>query len=116
VYVVDHTRVRKVAFDFLQLKKTFHPTITEPDVPLSELIRFEIKGSDLRRNVREGSRNQRRAVISFLDNLLGLLDSANAKLVGKIHIKGARPLSRWVYPNAVAAISRQFEAQLEARH
>lgn len=111
--VVDHTRVRKLTFDFLQLKKTFHPTIAKPDVPLSELIRFEIKGSDLRRNVREGSRNQRRAVIGFLDSLLGLLDSANAKLVGKIHVKGAHPLSRWVYPNAVAAISRQFEAQLQ---
>jgi len=112
--VVDHAQVRALTFDFLQLKKTFHPSIGDPRLPLSDLIRFEIKGSDLRRNLREGSRNQRRAVTKFLDSFVELPEKVNAKIVGKIHVKGSQPLSRWVYPESVAAISKQFEAQLRA--
>lgn len=114
--VVDHRTARSLTYEFLQLKKAFHPSIAGPSVRLDELIRFEIKGSDLRKNLRDGSRNRRRAVLRFLDQFLDLLDSSNVKIVGQINIKGEKPLSKWVYPGAVAAIARQFEAQLAACH
>lgn len=112
--VVDHERARGLTYDFLQLKKTFRPQLRVPGVQLSDVIRHEVKGSDLRRNLREGSRNQRRAVLGFLDKLVGLLEGANSKIVGQIHVKGAERLSTWVYPTTVAGIATDFEAQLRA--
>lgn len=72
--VVDHVKVRELAYEFLQLKKSYYPAMSKPEVQLSDLIRFEIKGADIRRNLREGGRNKRRRVHWFLDEFLKLLE------------------------------------------
>jgi len=101
-------------YKFLQLKKKFHPALAKPEVKLSDLITHEIKGSDLRKNVRDASRNRRRAVFSMIADTLSLLEDSNAKVVGEIHVKGHDPLRPWVYAEVVARIAEQFEAQLRA--
>ncbi len=103
-----------MVYRFLQLKKRFRPVLADLSVKLSELITHEIKGSDLRKNIRDGNRNARRAVYSLLHETLNLLEDSNAKVVGEIHVKGEDPLSRWVYSDTVARVAVQFEAQLHA--
>ncbi len=110
--VVDDQRVHDMVYKFLQLKKRFRPALALPSVKLSDLITHEIKGSDLRKNVRDGNRNNRRAVYTLLDQTLQLVEDSNAKVVGEIHVKGATPLRRWVYSDTVARVAEHFEAQL----
>ncbi|GAA1875909.1 DUF3800 domain-containing protein [Williamsia serinedens] len=112
--VVDHERAKSLIWDFLQIKKRFNPTLAEPGVKLSDVIRFEVKGSDIRKDVRSGSRRRRRRAYGFLDDVLRLLESTSVTILAEVHVKGATPLSRWVYSDAVAAMAAQFEAQLRA--
>ncbi|MEV5647811.1 DUF3800 domain-containing protein [Nocardia sp. NPDC052254] len=112
--VVDHQRLDGMVYNFLQLKKKFYPALDKPTVKLSDLITYEIKGCDLRRNVRDGSRNRRRAVFSLIANVLDILEDSNAKIVGEVHVKGQDPLRPWAYAEIVARIAGQFEAQLRA--
>lgn len=112
--VVDHQRVHSLIYNFLQLKKKFRPMLAKPTVQLSDLITHEIKGSDLRKDIRDGGRNARRAVYSLLNDTLDLLEESNAKIVGEIHIKGTEPLTRWVYAVTVARVAEQLEAQSRA--
>ncbi|GAA5044585.1 DUF3800 domain-containing protein [Nocardia callitridis] len=112
--VVSRARVHGMVYNFLQLKKKFHPALAKPSVKLSDLITHEVKGSDLRKNVRDGGRNARRAVYRLVEETLCLLEDSNAKIVGEVHVKGTTPLTRWVYSDTVAHIAEQFEAQLRA--
>ncbi|MFC9662730.1 DUF3800 domain-containing protein [Nocardia sp. NPDC127606] len=112
--VVDHQQLRGLVYDFLQLKKKFYPALSESGIQLSELITYEIKGRDLRKNIRSGGRNRRRAVFSLIADTLSILEQHNAKIVGEIHVKGDEPLRRWIYAEIVAGIAGQFEAQLRA--
>ncbi|WP_157172003.1 DUF3800 domain-containing protein [Nocardia higoensis] len=112
--VVDHQRVHGLVYNFLQLKKKFRPMLAQPTVQLSDLITHEIKGSDLRKDIRNGGRNARRAVYALLNDTLDLLEECNAKIVGEIHIKGTEPLARWVYAVTVARVAEQLEAQSRA--
>ncbi|MDO3650454.1 DUF3800 domain-containing protein [Nocardia mangyaensis] len=111
--VVDHRQLHGLVYEFLQLEKKFYPALNDPSVRLSELITYEIRGCDLRRDIRAGSRNRRRAVFSLVADTLRILEQRKAKIVGEIHVKGDKPLPRWVYAEIVADIAGQFEAQLE---
>ncbi|MCV7274127.1 DUF3800 domain-containing protein [Mycolicibacter arupensis] len=112
--VVDHERVMNLVWQFLQLKKRYSPSLLKDDVQLSDLIRFEVKGSDLRKDVRSATRRNRRRALGFLDAVLKLLEEERALIIGEVYIKGEKPLSRWVYPQAVAKIAAGFEHQLQA--
>ncbi|WP_188829259.1 DUF3800 domain-containing protein [Nocardia camponoti] len=114
--VVSGESLRGLVFDFLQLKKKFYPALAKPELQLSELITHEIKGCDLRRDVRSTSRNRRRAAFTLISDVLALLTRYNATVVGEIHVKGDRPLRRWVYAEIVAGIASQFERRLGATH
>ncbi|MEU5406502.1 DUF3800 domain-containing protein [Nocardia asteroides] len=114
--VVDHEQLHGMVYEFLQLKKKFFPALAGSEVKLSELITHEIKGCDLRKNVRAGGRNQRRAVFSLIADTLTILERRDATIVGEIHIKGDEQLPRWIYAEIVARIARQFEARLGATH
>ncbi|MCX2748380.1 DUF3800 domain-containing protein [Arthrobacter sp. MI7-26] len=110
--VVNHTRAKTLIMDFLQIKKEFNPVIGSDSVMLSELIRFEVKGSELRKDIRSGKRRAVRRAIGFLDKVMNLLEEHGVSIVGEIFIKGQAPLKRWVYSDAVVSIAEQFEAQL----
>jgi hypothetical protein len=112
--VVNHTRAKTLIMDFLQIKKEFNPVVGSPDVMLSELIRFEVKGSEIRKDIKSGKRRAVRRAIGFLDKVVSLLEDHGVSIVGEIFIKGESPLRRWVYSDAVVSIAEQFEAQLRA--
>lgn len=112
--VVDHERAKSLIWDFLQIKKKYSPSLNSPNVQLSDVIRFEVKGSDLRRDIRSGSRRQRRRAYGLLDDVIDLLEATSVTIIGEIFIKGPNPLRRWVYSDAIAAMAEQFEAQLRA--
>lgn len=112
--VVGHENVKNIVWRFLQLKKRYNPSLAIDGVQLSDLIRFEVKGSNLRRDVRSATRRNRRRAIGFLDAVLKLLEEEHASILGEVYIKGAKPLSTWVYPDAVARLASRFEHQLQS--
>ena len=110
--IVDHQQVKGLVWDFLQLKKKFNHTLTKSDVQLSDVIRFEVKGSELRKDIRVAGRRNRRRAFGFLDSVLKLLVEHQATVMAEVFVKGQQPPSKWVYTNAVAALATRFEKQL----
>jgi hypothetical protein len=111
--VVSHDNVKNLVWRFLQLKKRYNPTLSKPHVKLSDLIRFEVKGSSLRKDIRSATRRNKRRAIGFLDALLKVLDEEGVTVIGEVYVKGEKPLSAWVYPDAVGKIATRFERQLQ---
>ena len=76
--------------DFLNLKATFFPqTIVAAGIryPLDRM-KIEVKGVDLRRDVADGSKRDRRRAIAFVDRVVGLLFRHNAQIISRVYIKG----------------------------
>ena len=110
--VVSHENVKNLVWQFLQLKKRYNPSLQAEGVRLSDLIRFELKGATLRKDVRSATRRNRRRAVGFLDAVVKLLEAERTTIIGEVYIKGKKPLSAWVYPDAVAKIAERFEEQL----
>jgi hypothetical protein len=104
---------------YVRLKKEFEPQLQREDRKLSDLIKFEIKGSKLRRDVRSdrGGRNVRRRALGFLDKTVRLLEEHECRLMGKIIVKtDVRPLDdKREYPKAVQEVARSFDSQAGER-
>lgn len=66
--LVPGEKLRDLNWEFLQLKKQFNPSLA--NVRLSELIQTEVKGSDLRADLRSGKRDRERRTIGLLDKTL----------------------------------------------
>ena len=101
--------------DYLQIKKRYESQRLPSGSPLSDVIPHEIKGSDLRADLRRGRRRTVRRAIGILDSVIAAMEARHATLVGYVHVKqdGAGPRDG-VYPKAIAKIAEQFEAQLRS--
>lgn len=111
---IDVSRSKSLAWDFLQLKKQFNPSLEKPGVRLSDLIAFEIKGSDLRSDMRSDSRKRRRRAFGLIDKCFSLLEKHGATVLADVHVKGQRPLQRWVYSQSISWLAKTFDAELSA--
>ena len=107
---VPQAQLTSLTRNFLQLKRHFNPGLAPAASPWLDLAKNEIKGADLRRDLRHAGRNRRRAVNGFLDRVLGQLEQANAKLVARIYIKGpGAPFDgRAVYTSSVQSLCSSF--------
>ncbi|WP_394940816.1 DUF3800 domain-containing protein [Psychromicrobium sp. YIM B11713] len=112
--IVDHENAKNLIMEFLQLKKQYNPMLAKDDIRLSEILKFEVKGSELRKEIRSGNRRAWRRSYGFLDRVIEMLERHNVSILGEIYVKNAGPLNPWVYAEAVAALALQFEAQLRA--
>lgn len=110
--VLSHESAKRVFWDFLELKKKFNPHATK-GMQLSDLIKFEIKGSDIRSALRKDSRRERRRAVGFLDDVVAMLERNDASVLAEVLVKpDARVLPRHVYPKAVSWLADHFETQL----
>ncbi|MEQ1527176.1 MAG: DUF3800 domain-containing protein [Gallionella sp.] len=104
--------------DFLTLKAQFNPDVASKLKHELDIARYEIKGSDLRRDIRKGNRNLRRQVFGFLDKTLGLLEKYDVKLAAKIYIK--KPNGGFdgkaVYASAVQSLCAEFQTYLAVKN
>lgn len=112
--VVELRMAKSLIWRFLQIKKKYNTSLSAADAQLSDVIRFEMKGSDLRKDIRSGSRRPRRRAFGVLDDVLALLEEHHVTVVGDVSVKGEKPLRRWVYSDSIAWITEQFEVALRA--
>jgi len=75
----------------------------------------EIKGADLRRNIRSGRRKAIRQTLGFLDHTIRIIETHNGRLFGRILVKdiGVAVDGRAVYTSAVQSNCRYFQNLLE---
>lgn len=99
--------------DWLHLKERFFPRLRPAD--FLDWIMVEIKGSELRKHVRQGPRDLRRHALGFMDKFLALLEQHDARLLGRIYVKPVGPVfnGRSVYTSAVQALAVDFQRYLE---
>lgn len=114
--VLSVDRLRAVTLEFLALKRQFFPGKFKPvDHPLDDVL-VEIKGSDLRSNIRKHGAAAD-ASLKFLDRTLDLLRENDARLFASMLIKGiGEPIdSRALYTSSIQAACRNFCAFLAER-
>lgn len=114
---VAQANLAAITKEFLQLKRRFNPNLAPATGPWLDIALKEIKGSDLRRDLRSGGRNRRRAVNRFLDGVLKLLEANDAKLTARIYVKqpGAVFNGKAVYTSSVQALCSHFQHFLDAK-
>jgi len=104
--------------DFLYLKAQFHPDTASKLKHVLDMATHEIKGADLRRDIRKGNRNSRRHVFGFLDKTIAVLEKHDVSLVSKIYIKAPSGSfdGKAVYSAAVQSICAAFQKYLEMKN
>lgn len=98
------------------LKKTFFPHLRRSAHHLDTLT-YEVKGADIRRNILRGTSDERRHGLGLLDKAIRLLENHDAKLFGRISIKGiAQPFDgAKVYSANMQALCTNFQKLLVAQ-
>jgi hypothetical protein len=109
--------LRAVTSEFIDLKRHYYPGLDPGTGKRLDWMLPEIKGADVRRALsRRGNRNQRRHASRFLNDLLGILERHDARVLGRIWIKsiGVVPDGTAIYTSSVQAIARTFQALLSS--
>lgn len=114
--IVPEPELTVLTVEFLKAKKQFYPKLFSAKARFLDGIQVEIKGAHVRRQIRSGSRRERRHAIGFLGKVVGLLEGSRARLVGRVWVKGiGRPFDgRAVYTSSMQAICTYTQAFLEA--
>lgn len=110
----DAARIGDLTRDLLALKRRFFPGAHTSQHHLDDIL-AEIKGADIRRNVAVGNRKSRRAAFGFLDHLFTLIEQYDAKIFGRVWIKGigAAFNGRSVYTFSMQDTCSTFQIFLE---
>ncbi|MFI7350377.1 DUF3800 domain-containing protein [Streptomyces sp. NPDC049936] len=116
-FTVPRAHIKSLTWAFLDVKKHYRPQLRNAE-QLSEVIQHEIKGADVRKNLRAGNHNWRRAAIELVGALLGILEAHDSRVLARVWIKeeGLAFDESGVYPASVAALNETFQAQLAHEH
>lgn len=115
---IARQNISQLTTDWIQLKRRFYPHLVPPSSHHHEWMRAEVKGSDLRRMARSSSRNDRRFAYGVIQGALDLLDTYDAKVVGRVYIKdlGKDFNGTSVYSSTVQQICADFEHFLKSKN
>ena len=108
---VEQSRIADLTRDFLMLKQRFFPGLMANAPHYLDRVLQEVKGSELRADVRSTSRRRQRAAIGFLDHMLRLVEACDGRLFGRVLIKaiGDEINSRSIYTASTQALCRYFQ-------
>lgn len=115
--IISQSCVGQITRDFVDLKARFFPgAMARIRLPLDRIL-VEIKGADLRADLRSGNHRRCRHAVAFLEHLLDLLARHNARVMGRIYIKGiGGPFDgRAVYTASMQAMCNDFQHLLHTR-
>lgn len=116
-FTAPRSQVKDLTWDFLEVKKHYRPQLRRAD-QLSDVIQHEIKGSDVRKNLRAGNHQWRRAAMELLASVLDILERHDAKVLARVWVKeeGLAFDESGVYPASVGSLTETFQAQLAHEH
>lgn len=110
--IVPSSRLKNLTWDYLQLKKQFEPRLLQGQ--LSDVVRHEIKGATLRKDLRRTGRRNTRRALGIIDKTLKLLEDHSCRIAGKVVVKkqGETLADTTVYAKAVQELAATFESSL----
>jgi len=111
--VLEQTKLASVTSRFLEIKRKYFPGAMTGRHLLDD-IRTEIKGAEVRKDVALGSNREKRHAIGFLDAVLALMTDVNARLFGRIWIKGVgTPIDGTsLYTSSMQAVCTTFQEMM----
>jgi hypothetical protein len=111
--IVDYDKLHDLTLDFLHLKRHFFPNLSAENTTYLGRILDEVKGSDIRRDFCV-SKRRRRAATRFTNGVIGLIEHANARVVGRVWVKspGESFNGRSVYSTSLQHTARYFHDYL----
>jgi hypothetical protein len=100
--------------ELLQLKQRFYPSLAPAGTQYLSGILAEVKGSELRKNACDTSRNLRRQTFGYLNGITQICKNAEARIVGRVWVKGiGQPFDgRSVYTSSIQAVCSYFHDYL----
>jgi hypothetical protein len=102
--VVDQAHIGKLQQDFLALKLQTLSARDRQTIGTSALVKFERKGSQFRRALKQQKRGSRRASLGFLDAFIQIPESNQISIEFACRLKGSARLSSDSYAESVAEI------------
>jgi hypothetical protein len=113
--MVPHGQLMNLVWDFLQLKKRYNPSLATSVTKLSDVIETEVKGSDLRTDLRSGRHRRERRALTLLDDILATVESHHCRLVARCMVKDTDVAldDRVLYGQAISWICRTFHHYLD---
>lgn len=115
--VVPAARVMPLTREFIALKRRFNPGLFSGDAHALDAILAEVKGGNVRGDLRSSSRNRRRRALEFLERALDILERPpRARLVGRAWIKpvGGEFKGNEIYTCSAQAVAENFHRFLSA--
>lgn len=108
---VDYSALHKMTTDLIELKQRFFPKMLPSNATHLDWIMKEVKGSDLRRTVCTGSRNEARHALGVMDQIAQIVDRANAHVVGRVWVKevGVPMKGVPVYTSSIQSVYADFQ-------
>lgn len=112
---VDYSALHKLTIDLISLKQRFYPKVLPSSATHLDWIKAEIKGADVRKYASSGSRNESRHAFGVMDNVTQLIDTSDAKVVGRVWIKavGTPVKGVAVYTSSIQSIYSDFQRFLD---
>lgn len=113
--VLKEPSLKPFTLDLLRLKHRYFPRHLPATANYLDGITAEIKGAELRRQIRGSSRDERRHALGFMDKLLELLELHETKVLGRLYVKpiGVAFDGRAVYTSAVQSLATDFQHLLQ---
>lgn len=110
---VDAQRISSITDEFTHLKRQFYPNLFKNERHALNVLLEEIKGSDLRSDVRRHPANHRLVEhhFKFIDGVLSICKTHNIKLVARVWVKryGQALEDRSVYTVTAQHIAKRFQ-------
>jgi len=109
--ILPSSNLSRLTNNFLVQKVRFNPKMRPKTGHYLDSAKEEIKGADLRNDIRKSGRNRRRVVLRFIDKTLDLLEESDARILARVYVKApAQPFDgRAVYSASIQRLCSNFQ-------
>lgn len=113
--ILNTDAIGSISTQFLEHKARYYPGLVHSVSHRLDSVLVEIKSTDLRKAIRDGSGRAEGTAIGFLDRLYDTLDSHAARVLARVLVKPpGQPIdARAVYTSSMQALCRGFQQLLE---
>lgn len=110
---VDAQNISRITSEFIHLKRQFYPNLFKHEKHALNVLLKEIKGSDLRRDIRHHPANHHETEhhFKFLDGILRICKKYEIRLVARVWVKnyGQALVDQSIYTITAQQIAKRFQ-------
>ena len=116
--IIDYSRLHFATEKLLEIKSRFYPSPCNGTPRYLDGVLEEIKGSDLRKHATCSNKPTKRHAVGVIDNVVKLCEDLDAKIIGRVWIKGIGvPFSGVsVYTYSIQSMYKDFQNLLDTEN